>query len=250
MKKVLAFAAVGVLAAASFASAGSIVGSKHDLSASGTAAQSGSGTSTQICVYCHAPHNAKESLPLWNRTNPAGSGFTLYSGLNMQNVSFKGGFTSDSTSLFCMSCHDGVTNINAVHNAGAIDGTAVTGAIHTAAVGVFAIGTIPSTTPAGIGGKDLSKTHPINFPVATVNTIQNDLNLGSGSVMGPGVAPTLTWAATDTFPLFKTKDADPNRSTDRSLECGSCHAVHDSKNSPFLRYTMANSQLCLGCHNK
>lgn len=248
MKKVLALvAATGILAAASFASAGSIVGSKHDLSAGG-------GTSTQICIYCHAPHNAFLSLPLWNRNNPQGSGFTLYSGVGMQNVSFKSGFTSDSTSLFCMSCHDGVTNINAVHNAGAIagTGTATVGGvgIHTATNTVFASGTIPSTRPAGIGGTNLSKTHPVNFPVAETNTIQNDLNLGSGSSMGPGVAPGYTWTG-KTFPLFKSTAVDANRTTaNRSLECGSCHAVHDSANSPFLRYTMTKSELCLGCHNK
>jgi predicted CXXCH cytochrome family protein len=66
--------------------------------------------------------------------------------------------------------------------------------------------------------------------------------------MGGGGATT-----NSTFPLYKTvADAGMigTRGTSRSLECGSCHAVHDSANSPFLRYTMAGSQLCLGCHNK
>ncbi len=247
MKKVLALVAVvGLISAASAAFGATIVGSKHDLSPSGGATQSG-GTSTQICIYCHAPHNANLALPLWNRTNPTASVFTLYSGLNMQNVSFKSGFTSDSTSLFCMSCHDGVTNINAVHNAGAIDGTGVTGMIHTAAAGVFATATIPSTTPAAIGGRNLSKTHPINFPVSTVDG-QSDLWPGTGSTMGVGNAFTVR------FPLFKstagTGQSATRSTTNRSLECGSCHAVHDSQNSPFLRDTMNNSQLCLGCHNK
>lgn len=253
MKKVLAIAAAtGILAAASFASAGSIVGSLHDLSTTGTASMKGTGTSTQICVYCHAPHNALLSLPLWNRSNPDPTAFRLYSGLGMQNVSFKTGFTSDSTSLFCMSCHDGITNIDAVHNAGTIDGTAKVGKVWTAPAGVFATGTIVPTGPLAFG-TDLTKTHPINFPVGTVNTIQNDLNVGTGASMGPGVAPGITWDAT-TYPLYKaTADAGMSATrgtTNRSLECGSCHAVHDSKYSPFLRDTMGNSKLCLGCHNK
>ena len=122
MRKVLALvAAAGLIAAASTAFGASIVNSKHDLSNGSTvgdvAVNYNLGTSTQICIYCHAPHNANLSLPLWNRSNPAGAGFTLYSGVNMTNVSFKTGFTNDSTSLFCMSCHDGVTSIAQEYNA-------------------------------------------------------------------------------------------------------------------------------------
>jgi predicted CXXCH cytochrome family protein len=254
MKKVLALvAAAGILATASFASAASIVGSKHDLSASGTATMSGNtaNQSQQICIYCHAPHNANLSLPLWNRNNPDGSLFTLYSGLNMANVSFKQGFTADSTSLFCMSCHDGQTNVNAVYNSGSVAGStanggAISGLIHTG--GTFATGPVASTANLT---RDLSKTHPINFPV-TGNS-QSDLNWTTGttqSTMGPGVAPTLTF--TKTFPLFKTTVAGSAARTtlNTSLECGSCHSVHNSEFSPFLRDTLDDSKLCLGCHNK
>jgi len=248
MKKVLSLVAVaGLIAAATTAFAGSIVDSKHNLSRNGgglssaaTYANAGTGT-TQICVYCHAPHNANLSLPLWNRSNPAAAGFTLYSGLNMANVSFETGFTADSTSLFCMSCHDGVTTMAAVHNAGAIERS------NANAFKAIAISGNANLTT------DLSKTHPINFPV--VSNSQNDLNLDVG-FMGPGVAPqtdtTFTSGAfTATFPLFKTTDATAGRTTaNASLECGSCHAVHDSGYSPFLRDTMENSKLCLGCHNK
>lgn len=254
MKKVLAIlAAAGLMAAATTAMGASIVNSKHDLSAGsdvgGVATSYVLGQSTQICIYCHAPHYALKSLPLWNRSNPAGSGFTLYSGVGMANVSFKSGFTEDSTSLFCMSCHDGVTGINAVFNAGVIDGTG-TNPAHApkVAVGTFTYGngTVNGEMPAGLSGNlttDLSKTHPVNFPV-TGNS-QNDLWLGSDTTANK-------MGNSEQFPLFKTEVAgDAARSTvNRSLECGSCHAVHDSQYKPFLRTTMYKSQLCLGCHNK
>jgi len=72
--------------------------------------------------------------------------------------------------------------------------------------------------------------------------------------MGP-VAPAtavLTGVASAvTYPLFKSTGNGGNRtSASDYLECGSCHAVHDSLNSPFLRETMKKSTLCLGCHNK
>ena len=249
MKKVLALvAAIGLISAASAAFGKTIVGSKHDLSPTGKGGQLyNAKTSTQICVYCHAPHNANLSLPLWNRTNPSGASYTLYSGINMQNVSFKKGLTSDSTSLFCMSCHDSATNLNQVYNAGVIESPANSTIYNTYArndISHFTEGNI--TGPASLGAsKDLSKTHPINFPVSTVDG-QSDLNVGANAYMGPKAGTN-----GQTFPLFKTTNGGGARDTaNRSLECGSCHAVHDSQNSPFLRDTMNQSQLCLGCHNK
>lgn len=260
MKKIIAVAVFGALTAATAATAATIVGSKHDLSSTGTASMSSAGqSSTQICIYCHAPHNANLSLPLWNRSNPTASGFTLYSGLNMANASFKTGFTSDSTSLFCMSCHDGQTAISAVYNAGVIDGSGTTALkTHNAKAGAFYTNPLASGLSTNLT-TDLSKTHPINFPVNNTSAADGShaLNFVPGDTfMGPVAAATQTAlgvsGVTKTFPLFKAvQHADSLRqSTTSSLECGSCHAVHDSAYSPFLRDTMAGSQLCLGCHNK
>jgi len=253
MKKVLALvAAVGIVSAATVVSAATIVNSKHDLSNGSTNSLYNTGSTTQICVFCHAPHNANLSLPLWNRTNPT-STFILYQGQNMANQSFSNNFTADSTSLFCMSCHDGVTSISAVHNAGVIESNAATASakVHTAKVGAFYNGAIGNT--GGNLGTDLSKTHPINFRVTNDN--QADLNYASpATFMGPVAAATATAtgvASGVTYPLFKSSGNGGNRvSASDYLECGSCHAVHDSLNSPFLRETMAKSTLCLGCHNK
>jgi len=256
MKKVLALLAVaGLLATASVAFAGkTIVNSKHDLSSTSPGPSGTPGTTTQICIYCHAPHNARVSYPLWNRIQPT-STFRLYSGLNMVNTSYASGFTADSTSLMCMSCHDGVTSLGAVHNAGAIEGNGTIanvnvgeGAVHTAAGGTFWDGGGPggalSTSSTAFLGTNLQRTHPVNFPVSLADT-QLDLNPGSGAAMGPGNIAGV--ALTTTFPLFRSTERGGGS---RFLECGSCHAVHDSQYSPFLRDTMTKSQLCLGCHNK
>lgn len=236
MRKVLALVvAAGLMATATSAMAG-IAGSKHDISA--TLGTPGTNT-TQICVYCHAPHGALTMNPLWNRNNPGGAGFTLYSGVNMASVSNSSGFTSDSTSLFCMSCHDGNTAMSAVHNSGALIKNAASGGAGDAGLALVG-GKITKAGP--LLGTDLRGTHPVNFIVAASDT-QNDLWVAGGTTtMGGGAGTTAT-----TFPLFKLKG---DRATSRSLECGSCHAVHDTTVSPFLRYTMSGSKLCLGCHNK
>lgn len=246
MKKVLALlAATGIIAAASLASAASITNSKHNLSSTGVASgnRGTAANTTQICVYCHAPHQTNAAPVLWNRNNPDASTFTLYSGVGMASRQFASGFTTDSTSLFCMSCHDGTTSMANVHNAGA---------------NIRNSGTTPAGRPLVAGnamdanaqfGTNLKGTHPINFPVATSDT-QNDLWVGGGTAMGGGAGTTAT-----TFPLFKTTaggsvNNNALRTNTRSLECGSCHAVHDSQYSPFLRVTLAGSVICLGCHNK
>lgn len=245
MKKVLALvAATGIIAAASFASAASIVNSKHNLSSTGTGGIKGGPTNTsQICVYCHAPHQTTAYQVLWNRNNPTASTFTLYSGVNMNSRQFASGFTTDSTSLFCMSCHDGSTSMASVHNKGAninANGTATGDPTGRAMM-------TGNTITAGGLSTNLGGTHPVNFPVASVDPT---LNLGTGgSRMG------VIGATNDFFPLFKATaggsvNNDAARTSTRSLECGSCHAVHDSLYSPFLRATLSGSAICLGCHNK
>lgn len=242
MKKVLAMVvAAGLVTAATAAFGAGIVTSKHNLTSTGTGTTAGNtNVTSQICVYCHAPHAGTGQLPLWNRTNPDATTFTLYSGVNMQSRQFATGFSADSTSLFCMSCHDGAGLGSRVHNAGAIIRTGASAG--TAGLPLYN-GAMDANT---VFGTDLTATHPINFPVPTTNNTQNDLwlspvNGGTGYMGGNAAVPF-------DFPLFKAAGRDGGNA--RSLECGSCHAVHDSTNSPFLRYTMEGSKLCLGCHNK
>lgn len=248
MKKVLTLvAAASLIAAASTAfAAKSIIGSKHDLSPGGTATLSGNVAASgnaQLCVYCHTPHNATQANVLWNRNAgvTAAADFKLYSGVGMANTSFGSGFTADSTSLFCMSCHDGVTNVNNV--------------AHNMAGGTLRAGLVGGTADlTGGDGVNLTRTHPVNFPVTTNS--QADLWIGTVTT-GPAMGTDATGAYltqggistfTKGFPLFKSaRDAAGQT---RSLECGSCHSVHDAENQPFLRYTMNQSALCLGCHNK
>ncbi|MRR34875.1 cytochrome C [bacterium] len=220
---VMLMAAVGAASAAT-----SIKNSKHDLSSGSSATIKGD--TDQICVYCHTPHNATQDIPLWNRNNPAAGGFTLYSSASMQNTPIKTGFTSDSISLFCMSCHDATTNLGAaaVHNDPADKPTGITVA------GANTTGGVLTGGDAALG-TDLSNDHPVNFLV----TNNADPNIGA-----VGANSMKTAEVTNPFPLFKSGRGAT------TLECGSCHAVHDNTDAPFLRTTMAGSKLCLGCHIK
>lgn len=226
----IGLAVVMLMAAVGTASALSIKNSKHDLSKDATGVTYQATNTDQICVFCHTPHNAVQNIPLWNRTNPTASNFTLYSSSSMNNKPVKSGFTADSISLFCMSCHDGATGLgSAVHNDP--NGTPIT----MDASGSVISGDANLTT-------DLQDDHPVNFLV-TAADISADGNLGSlDTATNP---PTMKTADVGKgLPLFKSGRGDT------TLECGSCHAVHDNTNAPFLRTTMAGSKLCLGCHKK
>lgn len=229
MKRALLTAAL--VAIASTASALSIVGTKHDLSTTSTATFTApltkSATTNQICIFCHTPHNPTQNVPLWNRTNPDATGWTMYDsptlGTNTKAALSSGEFDPGSISLFCMSCHDGVTTMGAFSN-------------H-ADLPVDATGIIPAGSKANIGGagKDLSNDHPVGF----------DYTVAAGEHLeANGGLHDLTTANTTLGgnAFFGTGG--------KMLECASCHKVHDNAFAPFLRKTNAGSALCLACHAK
>ncbi len=131
------------LLAISAISFGQVVGTSHDLSSGGPAAQA-SDDQDRVCVFCHTPHNGSAN-ELWNRTNPAATGD--FAGLA-------------NASLRCLSCHDGATAVNNL-----TDGT---GADFTTAMGTnTVIGNDGTGNPVLVGdgniGTDLSNDHPVGI---------------------------------------------------------------------------------------
>jgi len=200
---------VAAVFVASAAFCGSVVGSKHDFS---TLTGTGTTGTTLVCTYCHMGHKIRSFEALWTGDPNV---FRLYSGIAMASVSFKSGFTADSPSLYCLSCHDG----------GGANGVRITTIIG----------------PANLG-TNFSKAHPVNFQVTEINK-QKDLWVGGGAYTGKQMGRL----EGKPFPLFKVSG---NRGGERALECGSCHDAHNAEFSPFLRDTLTRSKLCFGCHDK
>jgi len=169
-----------------------------------------------ICEFCHKAHNNRLYEALWTKDPTQ---FRLYSGIGTASKIYKTGLTPDSRSLICMACHDGST-----------------------------VGVPPHqlTIPAGDTnfGNDLTGSHPINFQV-TINNTQNDLWVEGGAYTGNQMGRING----KPYPLYLISGTG-DRSGPRGLECGSCHDIHDTTHSPFLRDTMEQSKLCFGCHNK
>lgn len=227
MKKIVLLTAALVMTA-SLASAASIVGSAHDLSGNYGTKNLGS---TEICIYCHTPHNTVQNVPLWNRNNPTEGSWQFYNSPTLTNAAKAPSFNAQSISLFCMSCHDGVTGLGNIANAGGatMDTTTV----------------VSSANGDNIGntGKNLTNDHPVGFSYTLAQTQDTAGNV-SGSGLKADANTTLGGNA------FFGAGAD-------LMECASCHKVHNpgdggvgSGDNKFLRISNAGSNLCLACHNK
>lgn len=114
----------------------------HNLSASGPGrirAQSES----QVCIFCHAPHNTGGVRPLWNRDLP----LTSYQIYQSTTLDARPGQPTGSSKL-CLSCHDGTIALGSVLSRS--EQIRMSGGDY---------------IPAGLTnlGTDLSDDHPISF---------------------------------------------------------------------------------------
>ena len=116
-----------------------IADSKHNLTATGPGSVRVS-VPAGLCVFCHAPHNAKPSVGLWNRDLPA----VTYTPYESSTQIAKPGQPTGSSRL-CLSCHDGTTAL---------------GNIRAGSTGGQSLG--PLTGPTVLG-TNLSTDHPTSF---------------------------------------------------------------------------------------
>ena len=120
---------------------------KHNLSSSGPGPVK-SATLTEVCVFCHTPHNANPAVPLWNHAMSTAT-YQPYASTTMQATA---GVPTGSSKL-CMSCHDGTI---AIGNTGSLGQAAMQG--------VNAQGQM---TGGSALGTDLRGSHPISFAPVT-----------------------------------------------------------------------------------
>ena len=194
-----------------------ITSSSHDFSSSTW------NTSGQICITCHAPHNAaqKTTGPLWNHAVSTAS-FTMYD--NTSTGANKTTGTQNSTppttlsaaSKVCMSCHDGT-------------------------VGLGSFGSTTNATNYLTGqsllGTALDDDHPIG--------ITYDANL----ISADGGLRALSYSVT--FGNSSTGTIGGHMLYNGKVECASCHDVHNKHGqTSLLVKSNAASALCLTCHIK
>jgi len=209
----------------------------------------------RICIFCHAPHNtyrlspanggpgagvgagpqapdAFDYLPLWNHELTGNSSsYTMYqNGPGAPTTGPKAsqaianGMAPGSTSLLCLSCHDGSVAVNSYGNVSQPTASQSSGG---------------STIGAQyLIGKDnyLGNHHPIGFDYDAVQAIDTEIRAADTAMMGG--------AGTVRDHLLGVGNL--------KMECGTCHSVHNKGNTgeSLLWRSDVNSQLCLTCHDK
>ncbi|MCX6996595.1 MAG: cytochrome C [Kiritimatiellaeota bacterium] len=218
--------AVMLLGAGMESKAAGIKGSVHDFSLA-----TWNTSRHTLCGVCHSMHNTDPNklVPLWNHETSA-SVFTMYSSATL-NATMDGQPTG--VTLACLSCHDGVTAINAY--GGSTNGAA----------------TNISSSAQGYVGLNLTLNHPVSFDYRTA------ISGGDALIRSPDATPYPTTGITSnqaSLAAYSTLNKAMLGNKYR-MECTSCHDVHKQRggsgsSSILLVQSSAYGDLCLMCHIK
>ena len=235
----------------------------------------------EVCIFCHTPHNAKPAVPLWNKVNPTQT-FKMYTSSPTLSTEAKRDRQPGPESLLCLSCHDGRTAINVLHNSSVgFDSGDGSGDKRVPMYGfptgtdpnnpnpqALALGSLPTfgtsyrvnlgktgdTGAAVYDGSNLMDDHPISFSYTKAQTEKTSQLNGLATVNAKSGGKIRFFGS------------------DNRLECSSCHDPHvdygydfdgldtntyanhtpqgDHALRPFLVMSNDNSAMCFACHNK
>ncbi|MFC2082228.1 cytochrome c3 family protein [Bacteroidota bacterium] len=254
------------------AKAQDLVSSAHNLSVSGPNSIKAT-SETEICIFCHTPHNSNPSKPLWNRTDP-GISYTIY---NSSTVEASIG-QPDGSSILCLSCHDGTIALGSVSSKEYDIG--------------FNLGI--TTLPEGESNlsTDLSDDHPVSFEYNSVlatmdlqlldpSALPIDVQLEEGKlqcttchephrnefgnflVVNPiysGLCISChdisNWAISshkNSLAIWNSVDPDPwpnsNFTNVSENGCENCHVPHSASGQARILKYSSEEDNCLLCHN-
>ena len=233
-----------------FTARAGIVGSPHDFSSQSW--NTDPADPATVCSTCHTPHHADSTVvPLWSHQTTISS-FIMYNKANVpisQMVAVPAS-QPNGPSKACLSCHDGTVAINAYGfpslNQTPLHGTATY---------------VTNSAQIAENGNNLTHSHPISL-------VYNPALVGTGPnqdrwLWNPNTTPVLT-PVSGTF--VPGNDMTVNGfllDGNNTLECTSCHDVHNQIGTPFdivknpklvkivgVDSSGHGSLLCRSCHNK
>lgn len=256
MKRVclLAGAMMLVFNSASYAQfTATIAGGPHDLSNGSAVRNTNTSINGQTCVFCHVPHSGSTNQPLWNRSNPTGAAYQVYTSSTSASVATAAGLASGISGA-CLSCHDGTIAMDVVTNVNGLPfGTAPTNGNVGFTAGpnkkaVYSNGTGGTANVMSGGlpflGSDLRNDHPVAVVYQTALTA-DAAHYTPVTQVG---AKIYISGAGGALPLY---GSSTNNAT---VECASCHDAHNNSlngtSGGFLRQANTGSQMCRACHNK
>jgi hypothetical protein len=198
--------------------------SKHNLSVTGPGVHAQE--ETQICIFCHTPHNAYPSpdQPLWNHNLSSVQTYKVY--WSDQVMSYTDAESQawiiDGASKLCLSCHDGTVALGAVAM-GSYQDRYEEIKMSSSADCVLSAGKL-SAGCQGYLGTDLSGGHPVSI-VLDQSLIDKRVQNGLSGIKIPD----------DQYVKLFPK---PGCSQRCSVQCTSCHdphvnrAIGDDPNNP------------------
>jgi hypothetical protein len=218
--------------------ASGIIDTKHNLSVSGPGSVAAS-HETQICIFCHTPHNANPAYPLWNHELSAVQTYKTYWSNTLQSYSASDSqaWKVDGFSKLCLGCHDGTVALGAVQNR---DNDIET------------VPDIMSLGMTGYLGTDLSGMHPVSivFDIALKgkrDNAQKDYPIKFMPLKSP---PRKFGDRTS------TGDRDvliyPTQGDQFGVQCSSCHDPHGGvgeKGAPAFWRKPTHDEVCGVCHD-
>lgn len=202
---------------------------KHNLSVTGTGDVKAV-RETQICIFCHTPHNASPAQPLWNHELSAAISYINYASDTLQSYASEAEAPPiDGVSKLCLSCHDGTVAI---------------GSIVSRSEEVMMV-TVPDIIDAsgkliggpGYLGTDLSGGHPIS--IVFDESLVNKRN----SAYPP--LSRLNWPIID--PDVKLRPTQGGY----GVQCTACHDPHENRaleGWPPLWQKPSHDEVCMVCH--
>jgi len=213
---------------------------KHNLSITGTGQIRASIASneTEVCVFCHTPHNASPAAPLWNHEITSVQTYTNFYSDTLFAYTAGEAPPIDGYSRLCLSCHDGTIAVGAIlTKRGTIEMDTIENIVEA--------GRLMPDSP-GYLGTDLSGSHPLSFIY--------DENLVNIRNAEPGIMH-LNWPIRKYGDKFGTGDPDVRIYPTQGgygVQCTSCHDPHGGKGNPdeppFWRKPTYDD-VCLVCHD-
>jgi predicted CXXCH cytochrome family protein len=215
-----------------------VKGTKHDLSASGPGPIKAVGE-TQVCIFCHTPHNANPANPLWNHETSTATYTNYWSDTLKSYLSRDLAPPIDGFSKLCLGCHDGTVALGAL-------------------VGTLRAIKFPEDT---VDPKD--PTVKLHQKLKSGDTGYLGVNLSGGhpiSIIFDQNLANLRNKETDINHLYIPTNRTINNDPDVKLyptqggygvQCTSCHDPHGGKGlsgePPFWKKT-THDEVCLVCH--
>ncbi len=239
---------------------GSIITTPHNLSASGRYPTKFN-QELQICIFCHAPHNATPATPLWSRGLPQTESKYMSSTLQAQLPARPTG-----ASRLCLSCHDGTIALNDYK------GSPISGSTYISTGGT-------PTTNSNLT-TDLTDDHPVSFvyddtlvtkkkgelvsPSALPSSIRLDRGVlectachdphnnefGKFLVIDNSVSGSPLCVACHNNTGWPSSTHNPTNSASLGAGCMNCHYTHNAPAPVRLLHSRQEENNCyLNCHN-